>query len=81
MDEDRLKDFAEVIGCGVGKLPFVYLGLPVGGNPQHKKFWTPIIEEIERRLTGWGRKSLSLGGRVTHIKSVLMNLPTYYFSL
>lgn len=30
---------------------------------------------------GWGRKVLSLGGRITLIKAVLLNLPTHYLSL
>lgn len=79
--DDILKDLAEETGCDIGKLPFTYLGLPVGGNLRNKSFWSPIIKRVERRLAGWGQKYISLGGWVTLIKSVLMNLPIYYFSL
>lgn len=62
-------------------MPFTYLGLPVEGNPRLKNFWTSIVEKIERRMAGWGRKYLSSSGRVTLIKSVLTNLPTYFLSI
>lgn len=62
MEREHLEEFADEIGCGTGKIPFIYLGLPVGGNPRHKSFWTPWIEKVERRLNGCGRKHLSLGG-------------------
>lgn len=41
MARGRLKEFADEIGCGIGKIPFIYLGLPVGGNPRRLSFWTP----------------------------------------
>ncbi|GJX76532.1 RNA-directed DNA polymerase, eukaryota [Tanacetum coccineum] len=50
-------DMAEVLGCGVSKLPMMYLGVPVGA------------------------RLLSVGGRLTLLKSVVGNLPTYYMSL
>lgn len=81
VENSRIKDWADLVGCGIGKLPFSYLGLLVGGNPRLKNFWTPVVERIERRLAGCGKKFLSLGGRVTLIKLVLINLPTYFLSL
>lgn len=81
VEEESVRDWACEVGCRVGKLPFTYLGLPVEGNPRLKKFWSPIIEKMERRLEGWGRKYLSMGGRLTLIKSVLANLTLYYLSL
>ncbi|GJT59727.1 RNA-directed DNA polymerase, eukaryota, reverse transcriptase zinc-binding domain protein [Tanacetum coccineum] len=49
-DED-VSNMALVLGCGVTKLPMMYLGVPV------------------------------VGGRLSLIKAVLGNLPTYYMSL
>ena len=58
-----------------------YLGLPLGAKFKDKTIWNPILEKMERRLTGWKRLYLSKGGRVTLIKSTLSNLPTYFLSL
>ena len=30
---------AAVLSCKVGKIPFMYLGLPIGGNPRRLSFW------------------------------------------
>jgi hypothetical protein len=43
--------------------------------------WNPVIYTFEKRLSLWKAGSLSIGGRVTLIKSVLNSLPTYYLSL
>ena len=58
-----------------------YLGLPLGANVRARSIWNPIIEKVERRLASWKRLYLSKGGKVTHIKSTLSNLPTYFLSL
>lgn len=81
VENSQIKDWADLVGCKIGTLPFSYLGLPVGKNPRLKTFWTPVVEREERRLVGWGKKFLSLGGRGTLIKSVLLNLPTYFLLL
>lgn len=59
MEDETLKDLAEVIGCGVGKLPFTYLGLPVGGNPRSKRLWSSDVEKVKKRLAMWKRNYLS----------------------
>ena len=58
-----------------------YLGLPLGAKFKDKTIWNPILEKMERRLTGWKRLYLSKRGRVTLNKSTLSNLPTYFLSL
>lgn len=78
LDDSVVRERADIVGCGVGNVPFSYLGLPVGGNTRFKKFWSPVVEKLERRLARWGKKYLSLDGRVTLLKSVLINLPTYF---
>lgn len=30
--------------CKEDKLPFIYLGLPVGSNPRRASNWQPVIE-------------------------------------
>lgn len=40
-----------------------------------------MIERMEKRLASWKGKLLSIGGRLTLIKSTLSNLAVYYLSL
>ncbi|GJX97357.1 reverse transcriptase domain, reverse transcriptase zinc-binding domain protein [Tanacetum coccineum] len=43
--------------------------------------WRPVIEKFKKRLSGWKAKSMSFGGRLTLVKSVLGSLPLYHFSM
>nr|KAJ0226325.1 hypothetical protein LSAT_V11C100021160 [Lactuca sativa] len=45
------------------------------------KNWKPVIDKFISKLTEWKSKSLSFGRRLTLLKSVLENLPTYYLCL
>ncbi|RVW94050.1 putative ribonuclease H protein [Vitis vinifera] len=56
-------------------------GLPLGGNPKTIGFWDPVVERISRRLDGWKKAYLSLGGRITLIQSCLSHIPSYFLSL
>nr|KAJ0217194.1 hypothetical protein LSAT_V11C300153710 [Lactuca sativa] len=67
--------------CEPATLPVTYLGVLVGANMNLKKNWQPVIDRFNGKLSSWKAKSLSFGGRLTLIKSVLGNLPTYFFSL
>ena len=57
-----------------------YLGPPLGGNPKTIGFWDPVVERISRRLDGWKKTFLSLGGRITLIQSSLSHIPSYFLS-
>jgi hypothetical protein len=37
--------------CRVGSVPFTYLGLPVGANPQLEITWRPLIQSLSSRLS------------------------------
>nr|GEY91439.1 RNA-directed DNA polymerase, eukaryota [Tanacetum cinerariifolium] len=69
-----------MIGCSVLRTPFKYLGIPVGGNMNSIKAWDDIINKIKKRLSNW-KLTLSIGGRLTLLKSVLGSTPLYYMSL
>ena len=76
-----LSEAAFVLGCKVGKMSFLYLGLPIGGDPRRLLFWEPVVNRIKSRLFGWHSRFLSFGGRLVLLKSVLTALPVYALSV
>ena len=63
--------------CRVGKMPFVYLGLSIGGDPRRLIFWEPLLRSIKSRLSGFKSQFLSFGGCLVLLKSVLTSLSVY----
>ena len=47
---------------------------------RNKLHWRPLIERIQKRLTGWRGKLLSLRVRITIINVVFSSIPTYFLS-
>jgi hypothetical protein len=72
---------ASIFCCRVSSLPMKYLNLLLGASFKAKSIRDGIIEKMERRLAGWKRLYLSMGGRITLIKSILSNLPPYILFL
>nr|GEX67515.1 putative reverse transcriptase domain-containing protein [Tanacetum cinerariifolium] len=72
---------AKNVGCCVASFPLQYLGVSVGCNMSRCANWIPIIWKFSSKLAQWKARLLSVGGRLSLIKSVLGNLPTYYMSL
>ncbi|KAL9997682.1 putative RNA-directed DNA polymerase [Helianthus debilis subsp. tardiflorus] len=81
VDSEELKLQADALGCKAGNIPFLYLGIQVGANMNRVANWDPVVNTFKKRLSKWKANTLSIGGRVTLIKSVLDCLPSYYFSL
>jgi len=75
-----LTEAASILQCKVGKVPFLYLGLSIGGDPRKLAFWDPVLNTIKSRLMGWQSRFLSFGGRLVLIKSVLTSLLVYALS-
>nr|GEV21967.1 RNA-directed DNA polymerase, eukaryota [Tanacetum cinerariifolium] len=81
VESSKLDQAAAKIGCAVLNTPFTYLGSRVGGNMSRIKAWNDIIEGMVSHLSKWKVKTLSIGGRLTLLKSVLGALPIYHMSI
>ena len=81
VSSSAVAEMARVMKCGMGELPLTYLGLPIGVSMRRESAWRPVIEKFKKKLTDWKAKTMSFGGRLTLVKSVLGSLPLYYFSL
>lgn len=81
MDVHEVEHVANYVKCAYDVLPFVYLGLPVGRKLRGMDGWKEVIDRFSNRLNSWKSNLLSIGGRLTLVKSVLGSLPLYYLSL
>ncbi|XP_071728521.1 uncharacterized protein [Rutidosis leptorrhynchoides] len=70
---------ASWLGCMSGSFPILYLGLPIGANMAKAKEWEPVFLKFGKKLADWKARSMSYGGRLTLIKSVLSSIPLYFF--
>jgi hypothetical protein len=80
VSDSWLTEAALVIGFKARKVPFVYLGLPIGEDLRRLLFWEPVLDRIKKRLLGWRSKFLSFGGNLDLLKYVLSSLPVYALS-
>ncbi|EOY06956.1 Uncharacterized protein TCM_021518 [Theobroma cacao] len=58
-------------------LPIIYLGAPLHKVPKKVALFDSLITKIRDRISGWENKTLSPGGRITLLRSVLSSLPMY----
>ena len=72
---------ATMLGCDGDSLPFVYLGMPIGGGTKRINLWQPLVDKTARKLANWKSNLMSIGGRLILSKSVLGSLGTYLFSM
>ncbi|GKE04395.1 RNA-directed DNA polymerase, eukaryota, reverse transcriptase zinc-binding domain protein, partial [Tanacetum coccineum] len=69
---------AHNMGCMSLNIPFMYLGVRVGGRMTSINSWDDVINKILCRLSKWKMKTRFIGGRLTLLKSVLGSTPFYY---
>ncbi|GJW89311.1 RNA-directed DNA polymerase, eukaryota [Tanacetum coccineum] len=55
----------------------INLGKKVGGSMTRVQAWQEIVEKVKSRLSKWKSKTLSIGGRLTLLKSVLGSIPVF----
>ncbi|RVX07561.1 Transposon TX1 uncharacterized 149 kDa protein [Vitis vinifera] len=78
---DELEELVVELGCRLGALPTVYLGLPLRAHHKASSTWDGMEERMRRRLAQWKRQYISKSGRITLIKSTLASIPIYLLSL
>ncbi|GJY36796.1 hypothetical protein Tco_0422174 [Tanacetum coccineum] len=68
---DEVRRVAGLIGCEPVKPPFKYLGVLVGSLMSRLRSWEVVVDKVVARLSKWKVKTLSIGGRLTLLKSVI----------
>ncbi|GJW00537.1 hypothetical protein Tco_1555788 [Tanacetum coccineum] len=81
VEDEKVSRAAMKMGCCTLKTPFSYLGIKVGGTMSRIKSWDEIVDKLQSRLSKWKMKTLSIGGRLTLLKSMLGSTPIYYMSM
>nr|GEV31949.1 RNA-directed DNA polymerase, eukaryota [Tanacetum cinerariifolium] len=72
---------ADMIGCSVLSKKFCHHGVMVGESMSRKAAWVDTMHKVQCRLSKWKVKTLSIGGRLTLIKSILGASPLYNMSI
>jgi hypothetical protein len=78
--KDVADQYTELFGCGLGAFPISYLGIPIHHRRLTIAEWKHVEERLQKRLSSWKGKLLSLGGRLVLINSVLSNMVLYMIS-
>ncbi|GKC94051.1 hypothetical protein Tco_1159493 [Tanacetum coccineum] len=72
---------ATTMGYSIFTTPFVHLRVKVGGAMSRIKSWDEVVAQVSSRLSKWKLKTLSIGGRLTLIKSVITSIHLYHMSI
>jgi hypothetical protein len=77
ISEELLESLANTFGFSVGRLPFTYLGLPLGNTKTTIQDLSPLVGLVVHRLNAsvW---FLDYGGRLECVRSFLSMLPTFF---
>ncbi|GKB49658.1 RNA-directed DNA polymerase, eukaryota, partial [Tanacetum coccineum] len=88
--QDNLNRILNVLHCfhlasglriNVKKSHLLGVGVMIEGNTLKTDFWGDIVRKLNSRMSKWKLKTLSIGGRLTLLKSVLGATPIYNMSL
>nr|GEW78114.1 hypothetical protein [Tanacetum cinerariifolium] len=81
VEGDLVKHATSKLGCLILNTLFVYLGMKVGGKISWVKEWNEVVDKVVSRLSKWKMKTLSIGGRLTLLKSVLRSILIFHMSI
>ena len=76
LSEERAEHFTRTLGCKQGSMPFTYLGLPLGTTKPPIESFLPLVEGVERRLSGIAN-FLNTTGKLEMVKTVLASITTF----
>jgi hypothetical protein len=77
---NKANAYSNLFGCGQGQIPMRYLGIPIHYQRLTLAEWKIVEERLQKRLSSWKGKLLSLGGRLVLINSVLSNMVQHMIS-
>jgi len=81
VEQSKILYFATILNCEVMRIPFKYLGMPLGGCHKRGEFWDEVVNRVKKRLGRWKGRFISMARRICLIKSVLSSIPLFYLSL
>ncbi|XP_058765931.1 uncharacterized protein LOC131639452 [Vicia villosa] len=71
---------ANFLNCNIENMPFHFLGFHIGANHNSVKWWEPLLQKLRAGLSRWKGRMLSLGGRITMVRTVLSSLSIFQLS-
>jgi hypothetical protein len=78
--QDDADLYGQFFGCGIGQFPISYLSIPIHFQKLTIAKWKHVEERLQKRLSGWEGKLLSLDEILVIINYVLTNLVPYMIS-
>jgi hypothetical protein len=78
--QDEVNAYDDLFGCAQGRFPMRYLGILIHYRRLTLTEWKLIEERLQKCLSSWKGKLLSLGGRLILTNSVLSNMVLHMIS-
>jgi hypothetical protein len=78
--KDMQEEYSSIFGFQGGTYPFRYLGIPMHHRKLSNNEWKIIEQRIEKKLSSWKDKHLSIGGRLVLINNILTSLVMFMLS-
>jgi hypothetical protein len=75
----RAQELADIFGCEVAKMPFTYLGLPMGTTKPTVIDLLPLVDRIERKVTS-STLMLYYSGKLAYVNAILSTISMYTMS-